>query len=122
MAMPDAVTALLGLAAAPREALRETVYNVTSFSLSAEEFRAQVMKYFPSARIGFKPDVPRASIVASWPGDMADSAAQRDWSWRPTYDLERAFGEYLVPQIARRYGAAPAARVAPSCMACANHS
>jgi len=36
MAMPDAVTALLKLAAAPPERLTRRVYNITSYSLSAE--------------------------------------------------------------------------------------
>ena len=33
MVMPDAITALLKLAAVPREQLRRSVYNVTSFSI-----------------------------------------------------------------------------------------
>ena len=39
MAMPDGVEALLQLAAAPREALTRTVYNVGAFNPSAEEIR-----------------------------------------------------------------------------------
>ncbi len=103
MVMPDAVTSLIKLAAAPAESLGQRVYNVTSFSLSAEEFKQQVLKYFPAAQIGYAPDVKRQAIVDSWAADMDDSAARRDWGWQPDYDLERAFGEYLVPNIRRRY-------------------
>ncbi|GAB4496217.1 MAG: NAD-dependent epimerase/dehydratase family protein [Anaerolineales bacterium] len=103
MAMPDAIKALLQLAAAPREKLRRHVYNVTSFSLSAEGFRDWVLKYFPNAEITFKPDVKRQAIVDSWPVDLDDSAARRDWGWQPEYGVERAFDEYLVPEIKRRY-------------------
>lgn len=53
MAMPDAVKALVDLAAAPQERLSRRVYNVTSFSLSAGEFRQWVLKYFPQAKISF---------------------------------------------------------------------
>jgi nucleoside-diphosphate-sugar epimerase len=40
MAMPDGVDALLTLAAAPRESLTRTAYNLTAFNPSAEEVRA----------------------------------------------------------------------------------
>ena len=105
MAMPDAVKALLDLAAAPAEALRQRVYNVTSFSLSAEEFKQWVLKFFPQAQIRFEPDVKRQAIVDSWAADMDDSAARRDWGWQPDYGVQRAFEEYLVPNIRQRYQA-----------------
>jgi nucleoside-diphosphate-sugar epimerase len=103
MAMPDAVTALLDLAAAPERALTRRVYNVTSFSLSAGEFRERVLKAFPDAEITFEPDLKRNGIVDSWPADLNDHDAQRDWSWSPAYDVDRAFNEYLIPNIAERY-------------------
>jgi hypothetical protein len=34
---------------------------------------------------------------------MNDNAARRDWGWAPAYDAERAFSEYLVPNIRKRY-------------------
>ncbi|MBP6470147.1 MAG: NAD-dependent epimerase/dehydratase family protein [Chloroflexi bacterium] len=103
MAMPDAVTSLLQLAAVERAALRRTVYNVTSFSLTAVQFRDEVLKAFPNAQITFEPDVQRQGIVDSWPAGLADKAARRDWGWEPAYDVARAFAEYLVPNIRQRY-------------------
>ena len=103
MAMPDAVSALLKIAAVPRESLRRSVYNVTSFSLSAAEFRERVLAAFPDARITFVPDERRQGIVDTWPAGLNDKAAARDWSWEPAYDIDRAFDEYLVPIIRQRY-------------------
>jgi nucleoside-diphosphate-sugar epimerase len=103
MAMPDAVSALLHLASAPVEALSRRVYNVTSFSLSAAQFQERVQKAFPEAQIQFKPDLKRQGIVDSWPADLNDNDARRDWGWQPEYDLERSFDEYLVPNIRKRY-------------------
>lgn len=103
MAMPDAVKSLLLLTAAPREGIQHAVYNVTSFSLSAAEFRNWVLKYFPHAQITFQPDEKRQAIVDSWPADLDDSAARRNWDWSPDYDVDRSFSEYLVPNIRRRY-------------------
>ena len=103
MVMPDAVKALLGLTNAKKENLHHNVYNVTSFSLSAEEFHQKVLVYFPEAKISYSPDEKRQEIVESWPADLDDSAAQRDWGWHPDYSVDRAFSEYLVPNITQRY-------------------
>ena len=103
MAMPDAVNSLLQLNNAPSEVICQRIYNVTSFSLSAEEFKNQVQKYFPNAQISFNPDLKRQNIVDSWAADMDDSAARRDWGWLPKYDVEIAFKDYLVPNIKKRY-------------------
>jgi len=103
MAMPDGVEALLALAAAPREKLSRSVYNVGAFNPSAEELRGLVLAAFPGATIVFAPDKKRQRIVDSWPGDVDDSLARRDFGFAPRYDLERAFSDYLVPTIRRRY-------------------
>jgi nucleoside-diphosphate-sugar epimerase len=103
MAMPDAIKSLLLLTDAPQPALKHTVYNVTSFSLSAAEFQQRVLQHFPGAQISYAPDLKRQAIVDSWPADLDDSAAQRQWGWQPDYDVDRAFDEYLVPNIRRRY-------------------
>ena len=103
MAIPDAVTALLQLSAAPVESLNHLIYNVTSFSISASDFRDHVLRAFPQAQITFDPDWQRQGIVDSWPAELNDEAARRDWGWAPAYDLQRAFDEYLVPNIHRRY-------------------
>ncbi|MBI3949004.1 MAG: NAD-dependent epimerase/dehydratase family protein [Acidobacteria bacterium] len=103
MVMPDAIKALTMIANAPAERLTQHVYNVTSFSLTAGEFRDLVLKAFPEAQITFKPDEPRAHIVDSWPSDIDDTPARRDWGWKPDYDIDRAFDEYLVPTISRYY-------------------
>ncbi|NDJ53629.1 MAG: NAD-dependent epimerase/dehydratase family protein [Chloroflexi bacterium] len=103
MAMPDAVKALLDLQEAPQDALTRTVYNVTSFSLSAAEIADYVRVAFPAAQISFAPDVQRQGIVDTWPEDQDDSAARADWNWQPDYDADRAFAEYLIPNIRQRY-------------------
>jgi nucleoside-diphosphate-sugar epimerase len=103
MAMPDAIEALLRLADAPVSRLLRRVYNVTSFSLTAEQIRALVIEAFPGTEINFEPDLKRQSIIDSWPADLDDSAARKEWDWRPNYDVERTFEEYLIPNIKKRY-------------------
>ncbi|MCC7033121.1 MAG: NAD-dependent epimerase/dehydratase family protein [Acidobacteria bacterium] len=103
MAMPDGVEALLRLAAAPRERLTRTAYNVAAFSPSAAEIQAEVLRAFPEAAISWKTDEKRQGIVDSWPEDVDDGAARRDWGFAPAYDFARAFHEYLIPTIRERY-------------------
>jgi threonine 3-dehydrogenase len=104
MVMPDAVKALIDLAGAQPEALTRQVYNVTSFSLTAQHFLDYVIEAFPNASIRFESDVKREAIVNSWPADLDDDAACRDWGWSPDYEVDRAFQEYLIPTIRDRYG------------------
>lgn len=104
MVMSDAIKALVQLERADPERLTQRVYNVTAFSPTAAELRDKVLEYFPSARISFDPDHPRNNIVSSWPADVDDTPARRDWNWSPEYDFNRAF-EYLVPHIKQHYEA-----------------
>jgi threonine 3-dehydrogenase len=94
---------LLTLAAAPAERLTRTAYNVTAFNPSAEEIRDVVVAAFPVAEVSWAVDPKRQGIVDSWPSDVDDSAARRDWGFAPRYDFERAFREYLIPMIRDRY-------------------
>ncbi|MEQ9504568.1 MAG: NAD-dependent epimerase/dehydratase family protein [Deltaproteobacteria bacterium] len=103
MAMPDAIDALLALMEAPTEELTRHVYNITAFAPTAEDFAKLVIEHFPNAEITFAPDERRQRIVDSWPADVDDSLARRDWGFSPQYDLQRAFAEYLVPNIRKRY-------------------
>jgi threonine 3-dehydrogenase len=103
MAMPDGVDALLTMAAAPREHLSRSAYNLMAFNPSAAEIRDVVLGAFPDAAIGFAVDTKRQGIVDSWPGAVDDSAARRDWGFAPRYDFGRAFREYLIPTIRERY-------------------
>jgi nucleoside-diphosphate-sugar epimerase len=103
MAMPDGVDALLTLAAAPRTHLTRTAYNLAAFNPSAEQVRDEVLRAFPSAEITWKNDARRQRIVDSWPEDVDDSAARRDWGFAPKYNFANAFRDYLIPTIQARY-------------------
>jgi nucleoside-diphosphate-sugar epimerase len=103
MAMPDGVDALLRLAAAPRERLTRTAYNLTAFNPSAEEIRDEVRRAFPKAEISWLNDTRRQGIVDSWPEDVDDSAARQDWGFAPQYNFEGAFRDYLIPTTQARY-------------------
>ena len=103
MAMPDAIESLVGLLEADRSKLQHSVYNVSGFSVSAGQIAERVKKSFPGADISFEPDAVRSKIVDSWPEDVEDRRAREEWGWKPAYDFDRAFDEYLIPTIRTRY-------------------
>ena len=103
MAMPDAIDALLKLSNATPNRLSCSAYNVKAFSPSADEIRASALRAFPDAKISYAIDAKRQAIVDSWPEDVDDSAARRDWGFSPAYDFDRAFHQYLIPTIHDRY-------------------
>ena len=103
MTMVDAIKSLLVLENAPASSLTQCVYNVTSFSPTAQEFYDIVCKAFPGAEISFAPHMNRQVIVDTWPADIDDSAACKDWGWIPDYNQEQAFENYLFPAVRNSY-------------------
>ena len=98
MYMPDGVRALLELAAAPREQLTRSIYNIAAFSPRADQIAASVARAVPGVAITYQPDPLRQGILDSWPRALDDRIAQRDWGWRAHYDLD-AMTDDLVPKI-----------------------
>ena len=92
-------------AAPPRrraDARRSRARSTTSapFNPSAEEIRgARASRRSRAPRSRSRRDLKRQAIVDSWPADVDDTAARRDWGFAPRYDEARAFAEYLVPTI-----------------------
>jgi len=41
--------------------------------------------------------------VDSWPADLDDSAARKDWGWKPDFGEKASFEDYLIPVIRQRY-------------------
>ena len=103
MTMLDAITAIIQLMDAPREKLTRIVYNIRSFAPTAEEFRQQVLEFYPDAEISYSINEKRQNIVDSWPADTNDSTAQNEWGWKPNHNLEKGLSEYLIPDLSKLY-------------------
>lgn len=103
MAMADAAEVLTQLADAPKENLNRFVYNVQGFSVSAEQIYDMTKRFFPDFEMTYKINEERQAIVDSWPEDVDDMSAQKDWGWQPKYSFEKTFSEYLIPKIKERY-------------------
>jgi nucleoside-diphosphate-sugar epimerase len=79
------------------------IYNVGAFNPSALEIFQIIQKAFPKPDVTFTSDYRRQAIIDSWPADVDDSAAHRDWDWWPKYNMEQSFAEYLIPAVRKRY-------------------
>jgi nucleoside-diphosphate-sugar epimerase len=104
MTMPDAIDAILRLDRAPSRSLSTRVYNIGAFSPTAGEIREAVLAHFPDALITFEPVAWRQAIVDTWPSDVDDARARRDWGHAPRHGLREALSQYLVPALMKRYG------------------
>ena len=85
----DVIRGLVQLHDMPSEKLLRKVYNIAGINPSAEELANVIQKRLAGVLISYKPDPIRTAIVESWPYDIDDSAAVRDWNWRVEWNLER---------------------------------
>lgn len=87
MYMPDAIKATLDLMHADAEKVKiRSAYNLGGMSFSPAQIADEIRKQYADFKITYKPD-SRQQIADSWPQSIDDSYAQKDWGWKPNYDL-----------------------------------
>jgi nucleoside-diphosphate-sugar epimerase len=91
----DAVRAFLDLHDAPAANLKRRVYNINGVIPSAEELARVIQARLPNVRITYHPDPLKTSIVETWPQQIDDSEARRDWNWKAAWDLEQIADEVI---------------------------
>ena len=91
----DAVRGFLDLHDAPAKNLTRRVYNIAGISPSAEELAQAIRKLVPKVQLSYRPDPLKCAIVESWPDQIDDSAARKDWGWDSTWNLERTTDEVI---------------------------
>jgi nucleoside-diphosphate-sugar epimerase len=85
--MPDCIRAAVELMDADLAELRHhNAFNLAAMSFSAGELAAEIRRHVPDFVCEYAPD-QRQAIADSWPRNLDDSAALREWGWRPRYDL-----------------------------------
>jgi nucleoside-diphosphate-sugar epimerase len=87
MYMPDAINATIGIMEAESSQIKiRSSYNLSGFSFSPKEIADEIRKYLPDFKISYNPD-SRQQIADSWPQSIDSQEAEKDWNWRPEYDL-----------------------------------
>jgi nucleoside-diphosphate-sugar epimerase len=88
MYMEDAIRGTIELMEAPAEKLSiRSAYNLAGCSFTPEELALEIRKHIPEFEINYEPDF-RQAIADSWPKSIDDSVAQKDWGWKPVYDIQ----------------------------------
>ncbi len=94
--MDDAIRATLELMNAPaRQITVRTSYNLAAMSFTPAELTEAIRKHVPDFEVGYEPDF-RQNIAESWSESIDDTAARRDWNWRPAFDLEGMTEDMIV--------------------------
>jgi threonine 3-dehydrogenase len=98
----DAMDATVRLMEAPQEKISvRTGYNLAGMSFSPKEIAASIQKIIPDFKIVYKPDF-RQQIADSWPQEVDDSVARKDWGWRPAYSLDK-MTEEMITELTKKY-------------------
>ena len=101
--MPDAIKAIFKIMQVEKNKLNSYVYNITSFSPTVHDFYILTKRFFSDFKIQYKIYYKRQNIIDSWPGYLNDENAKNDWGWKPMFDLENAYENYIIPQIKKKY-------------------
>ncbi|MCL1938820.1 MAG: NAD-dependent epimerase/dehydratase family protein [Candidatus Azobacteroides sp.] len=90
MYMPDALDAAIQLMEAdPSQLIHRNSFNVTAMSFDPEMLYASIRRHYPDFQMVYAVDPLKQSIADSWPNQLDDSCARKEWGWNPHFNLER---------------------------------
>lgn len=93
--MDDVLRATIELMEAPAEQISiRTSYNLAGTSFTPAELFREIQVFFPSFQCDFAPDF-RQAIADSWPESIGDTFAQKDWGWKPNFDLSQITADMI---------------------------
>ncbi len=96
MYMPDAIRGTIEMMETPAEKITvRSGYNFAGCSFAPQDVAAEIKKIIPDFSISYKPDF-RQSIAESWPQSIDDAVAQKDWGWKPEFDLSKMTKDMLA--------------------------
>lgn len=100
--MDDAIRATIEIMQTPIENIRiRTSYNLASMSLSPIEVATEIRKIYPNFKVDYSTDF-RQDIAATWPSEIDDQQARKDWKWQPKYDLNQ-MTKLMLEQLEKKY-------------------
>ena len=89
MYMSDAIKGSIQLMEAnPSKLIHRNAFNISAMSFTPAMIAKSIQKIIPEFKITYDIDPVRQSIADSWPNSMDDSAARKEWGWKPTYNLD----------------------------------
>jgi len=98
MYMDDAVRATLELMDAPGDKISvHTSYNISAMDFTPREITVEIAQHIKGFESFYNADF-RQAIADSWPGSVDDSAARKDWGWKPKFGLSETV-EAMLEQL-----------------------
>ncbi len=93
--MDDVIRATIELMEADGNRLSlRSGYNLSGMSFTPAEIAAEIKKHIPDFHIDYQPDF-RQQIAESWTESIDDSAARKDWDWKPEFNLAAMTSDML---------------------------
>lgn len=97
--MPDAIDSIIQLMNENKKTLHQNVYNITAFNPTVTNLFDIIKTECPNFKITYDIDEMRQNIVDSWPDNINDNNAKKDWNWEPKHSLKKAFNNYIIPHL-----------------------
>ncbi len=95
MYMSDAIRGTIEMMETPAEKISvRSGYNFAGCSFAPQDVAAEIKKKIPDFSISYKPDF-RQAIAESWPQSIDDAVAQKDWGWKPEFNLSKMTKDML---------------------------
>ena len=91
----DVIHGILQFIDATDETLTRRVYNLHSFSPSAEGIATAIKSRLPNFQFSFQPNAGVLQLIDRLPARVIDDSARKDWGWKPQYDLEKTAEDFL---------------------------
>ena len=97
MYMDDAIRATIELMDIPFEELSESRggYNISGCSFTVGELVRSIQRHLPEFTCTFNPDI-RQQYADSWPDEIEDDIAVKEWGWKPRFNLDRIVDEMIT--------------------------
>jgi nucleoside-diphosphate-sugar epimerase len=97
MYMDDAIRGTIELMDAPADQIGiRSSYNFGGVSFTPEVLAAEIRKHIPEFKLSYTDNDPRQLIADSWPQSIDDRFAQKDWLWKPEFDLAKMTEDMLT--------------------------
>ncbi|RKD18951.1 NAD-dependent epimerase [Pelobium manganitolerans] len=90
MYMDDAIRGTIELMDADEANINiRSSYNFAGLSFSPKTLAEEIQKHIPSFKMHYKKHDERQEIANSWPHNIDDSDAKKDWAWKPEFNLDK---------------------------------